>query len=101
MAPDGTPLPVTAHDEEPTVDAVTEYLRAHDPATHAVVLSDPSMELRGTRLASRFPSLRVYAASGVSTALVDFSIVGRLYGFPINMELDADAPTMCGSAPLN
>ena len=92
MAADGTPLPVMARDDEPTVDAITQYLREEDPATHAVVLGDPSMETKGTRLASRFPNLRVYLASAVATSLVDFSIVGRLYGFPINMELEKGAP---------
>ena len=92
MAPDGTMLPVIAHDDEPTVDAITEYLRREDPAVHAVVLGDPSMETQGTRLASRFPLLRVYMASTSSTSLVSDSIVGHLFGFPINMELDEHAP---------
>jgi RyR domain len=38
------------------------------------------------------PKLRVYVATSVSTLLVDFSIVGQLYSFPINMELDTEAP---------
>ena len=78
MAADGELLPVTARDEEPTVDAITEYFRLHDPATHVVVLSDPTMETEGTRLASRFPNLRVYLASAVATTFPDFAIVGRL-----------------------
>jgi hypothetical protein len=92
MAPDGTMLPVIAHDDEPTVEAITEYLRREDPAVHAVVLGDPSMETQGTRLASRFPLLRMYAASTSSTSLVGDSIVGHLFGFPINMELGEHAP---------
>jgi RyR domain len=92
MAADGELLPVTARDEEPTVDAITEYFRLHDPATHVVVLSDPTMETEGTRLASRFPNLRVYLASAVATTFPDFAIVGRLYGFPMNMELEKGAP---------
>lgn len=92
MAPDGTALPVLAHDGEPTVDAITDYLRDRDPSRHAVILGDPNMETLGTRLASRFPALRVYLASATSTALADISIVGQLYSFPVNMELDPDAP---------
>ena len=91
MAPTRAALPVIAFDDAPTVDAITEYLR-QEPARHAVVFGDPSMETEGTRLASRFPELPVYVASAVSTALVDYSLVGHLYGFPINMELDEDAP---------
>lgn len=84
-------LPVTARDAEPTVDAISEYLADADPASHAIVLADASMATEGTRLASRFPALRVYAASAASTSL-DLSVVGRLYSFPIDMELDVDAP---------
>ncbi|WP_445168504.1 hypothetical protein ACTXG7_03690 [Mycolicibacterium sp. Dal123E01] len=92
VAPDGTLLPVAAHDEEPSVDVITKYLRAADPASHAIVLGDPAMAAQATRLASRFPELRVYAASATSKSLVDFSIVGHLYSFPIDMELTAGAP---------
>ena len=91
MTPEGATLPVAARDEEPTVDAISEYLRDKDPSSHAIVLGDASMATQGTRLASRFPTLRVYSASAASTSL-DLSIVGRLYSFPIDMELDADAP---------
>jgi hypothetical protein len=56
------------------------------------MLGDPSMEVTATRLATRFPSLRVYLASAVTKSFVDFSIFGHLYAFPVNMELDADAP---------
>jgi hypothetical protein len=91
MAPADAALPVKALDGEPTVDAIADCLH-HDPASHAVIFGDPSMETAGTRLAARFPDLRVYMASAVSTALVDFSLVGHLYSFPINMELDMDAP---------
>ena len=92
MVADGAPLPLNAHDYDPTVDAITEYLRDKDLATYAVVLGDPLLETEGTRMASRFPRLRVYMASAVTRSLVNFSIVGRLYGFPINMELERDAP---------
>jgi hypothetical protein len=92
MAPDGMPLPLSVRDAEPTVDAITEYLRTEDPATHALVLGNPSMGTQATRLASRFPELRVYLASAASTSLVDFSIVGRLYNFPVSLELKSDAP---------
>ncbi|MCW2691106.1 MAG: hypothetical protein JWR37_5996, partial [Mycobacterium sp.] len=37
MASDGTRPPVMARDDEPTVDAITEYLRDEDPANYAVV----------------------------------------------------------------
>lgn len=92
IAPDGTALPVLAHDDDPTVDAITRYLRNTDAGDCAIVLGDPAMETLGTRLASRFPALRVYLASATSMALADISIVGQLFSFPINMELDPDAP---------
>ena len=92
MAPDGTMLPVVDHNEEPTVDAIAAYLAGKDPASYTFVLGDPSLETQGTRLASRFPDLRVYLASAAATSLVDISIVGQLFSFPIDMELDADAP---------
>lgn len=91
MAPEGAMVPVGACDQEPTVEAITRYLRNEDPNCHAVVLADSSMETLGTRLASRFPELRVYSASAASTSLA-FTNVGHLYSFPINMDLDADAP---------
>lgn len=92
MAPDDEGLCVEAHDAEPAVEAIAEYLEGKDLTTYAVVLGDPSLEVEGTRLASRFPALRVYPASSASMSLVDVSIVGRLYNFPIDMELDPDAP---------
>jgi hypothetical protein len=92
MAPDGTMLPVAARDEEPTVDRIAKFLDGKDPASCAIVLGDDSMDTQGTRLASRFPKLRVYLASAASTSLVDISIVGHLYSCPINLELDPDAP---------
>ncbi len=91
MAPEGTGVLVEPLECEPTVDAISSYLRDRY-ADHAVVLGDPSMETIATRLASRLPKLRVYVASSVSASLVDFSIVGQLYSFPINMELDPHAP---------
>ncbi|PRC57807.1 hypothetical protein C6A85_26810, partial [Mycobacterium sp. ITM-2017-0098] len=75
MTSEGEMLPVTARDVEPTVDAISEYLCNTDPAAHAIVLADASMATEGTRLASRFPTLRVYAASAASTSL-DLSVVG-------------------------
>jgi hypothetical protein len=92
MAPDGTMLAVADHNEEPTVDAIAKYMKNKDPSSYAFVLGDPSLETQGTRLASRFPKLRVYLASGAATSLVDISIVGELFSFPIDMELDVDAP---------
>jgi RyR domain len=92
MAPDGEPMPLTVHDAEPTVDTVTEYLHGADPASHAVVLGKPSMSVLATRLAARFPDLRVYLATTATTSLIDFSIVGRLYNFPVSLQLDTEAP---------
>lgn len=92
MAPDGTMLPVVDYNKEPTVDAIGAYLEGRDPTTYTFVLADPSLETQGTRLASRFPQLRIYLASRAATALLDMSIVGHLFSFPINMELDPDAP---------
>ncbi|WP_157575880.1 RyR domain-containing protein [Mycobacterium sp. GA-2829] len=92
MAPDGTALPVSARDADPTVDALASYLRGTDPRRHALILGDPVMETLGTRLASRFPTLRVYLASTASTSLLDISIIGHLYAFPVDMELEPDAP---------
>jgi hypothetical protein len=91
MAPDGRGLTLEALESEPTVDAITAYAR-DDLSSLAVVLGDPSMETIATRLAARLPRLRVYSVSTVSSALADFSIVGHLYSFPINMELAESAP---------
>lgn len=92
VSPAGSMLAVTAVGEEPTVDAMARYLQGVDSANHIVVLGDPDLETQGTRLASRFPHLRVYSASRTATSLIDMSIVGALYTFPIDMELDAGAP---------
>ncbi|MDA2891255.1 hypothetical protein PDG61_10055 [Mycolicibacterium sp. BiH015] len=91
MTIEGVTLSVTARDEAPTVDAISNYFRSVDARGYAVVLGDPSMATQGTRLAARYPTLRVYAASAASASL-DLSIVGRLYNFPIDMEIDPDAP---------
>jgi hypothetical protein len=92
MAPDDpVGLAVEAVEREPTVDAIAAYVH-DDPASHVVVLGDTTMESTATRLASRLPKLTVYVASSVSTSLVDLAIVGQLYNFPINMELDKHAP---------
>jgi hypothetical protein len=92
ISPGGSILPVVAHSAAPTVDAIAQYLEGKDDATCTVVLSEPNLETQGTRLAARFPQLRVYLASGAATSLMDISIVGDLYTYPIDMELDADAP---------
>ncbi|MDT5092110.1 MAG: hypothetical protein QOH60_1473 [Mycobacterium sp.] len=91
MAPDGKGLKVEPLECDPTVDAITAFAR-DDLSDLAVVLGDPSMETIATRLAARLPKLRVYAVSAVSSALADFSIVGHLYSFPVNMELERSAP---------
>ncbi|MGV0790207.1 RyR domain-containing protein [Mycolicibacterium sp. XJ1819] len=92
MAPDGTMLPVVDHNSNPTVEAIAEYLRDKDPAMHSFVLGDPELETHGTRLASRFPNLRIYLAATAATSLIDVSIVGELFTFPIDMEFETDAP---------
>lgn len=92
ISPGGSIVPVAAHDVEPTVDAIAEYLEGKDERSFTVVLSDPTLETQGTRLASRFPRLRLYLPSEAATSLIDISIVGDLYTYPIDMELDADAP---------
>ena len=92
MTSDGAVLAVVAHDVDPSVETISEYLKGKDPRGYAVILTDPSLEYDGTRLVSRFPDLRVYKASPTAAAVADFSIIGRLYTFPINMDLDVDAP---------
>ena len=92
MAPDGSMISLEAHDADPTVDTITDYLEGKDPRRFAVIITDPSLETEGTRLAARFPDLRIYEASTSATELAESSIVGQLYPFPINMELDPDAP---------
>lgn len=92
MAPDGETLPVHAVNVEPTVEYIDQYLQGRDPSTCAVVLSDPSNTIDGTRLVARFPGLRVYQVSAAATKLAGRSLVGLSYTFPINMDLDDDAP---------
>jgi hypothetical protein len=91
LAPAGSAFPVSARSAEPTVDAISDYV-GDDRRGFAVVFGDPSMETEGIRLAARFPDLKVYVASAVSRELGDYSIIGQLYSFPINMELAEDAP---------
>ncbi|ORA61323.1 hypothetical protein [Mycobacteroides franklinii] len=91
LTPANSALPVIAHNAEPSVDEITEYIR-QDPPAHVVVFSDPAMETEGIRLTARFPDLRLYLASAVSTTFTDFSLAGSLLSFPINMELDQGAP---------
>lgn len=94
LAPGSEALSLIALEADATVETITQYLDNDDNDPHrvAVILVDPSMETEGTRLASRFPHLRVYQASTSATALLDSSIVGRLFPFPINMDLDPHAP---------
>ncbi len=92
VAPSDSMLTVIAHDAEPNVEAITRYLTGKDEASYAFVLSDPALETQGTRLASRFPRVRVYLASAAATSLIDISVVGDLYTYPIDMELDEAAP---------
>ena len=92
MAPSGAMLSLAAHEAEPTVETIAELLESDDQHRVAVMLVDPSMETEGTRLASRFPNLKVYQASSCATALTDSSLVGQLFPFPTNMDLDPHAP---------
>ncbi|OBK71300.1 RyR domain-containing protein [Mycobacterium sp. 1274761.0] len=92
IAPGQTGIAVDAYDVEPTVEVISEHLAGLDSQRCAVVLSDPSIEIHGTRLAARFPRLRIYQASAAAVTLPETSIVGQLYRFPISMELDPDAP---------
>ncbi len=85
-------IAVEARDVEPTMKMICKELAGEDLRRCAVVLSDPSTETHGTRLAARFPRLRIYQASTSAVALPDTSLVGRLYRFPISMQIDADAP---------
>lgn len=63
-----------------------------EPQRFAVVLTDPSLEQFGTRLANRCPKMLVYQATEATSTLSDSSTVGRLYPFPISMALDEDVP---------
>ena len=92
VAPADGMLTVVALDAEPTVEAITDHLTGADLSSYTIVLGDPALEMQGTRLASRFPQLRVYSASDAATSLIDISIVGELFTFPIDMELDEDSP---------
>lgn len=92
VAPAESMLSVVAHDAEPTVEAITRFLAGKDVASHTFVLGDPALQTQGTRLALRFPKLRVYSASEGATSLIDISIVGELFTYPIDMELDEGAP---------
>lgn len=92
IAPGETALPVEAYDAEGTPETVNEILAGNDPADYAVVLADSAFTTTGTRLAASFPTLRIYQASSSTAALPESTIVGRLYPFPINMDLNGTAP---------
>ena len=92
LAPDAPALSLVDLEAEPTVGKIAELFGADGADRVAVILVDPSMETAGTRLASRFADLRIYPASATASALMDSPIVGQLFPFPINMDLDPQAP---------
>jgi hypothetical protein len=92
LAPDNAGVAVEPFEGPPTVETVSKVLDGEDPGRVAVILTEPSLETDGTRLALRFPDLTIYQASGSAPRLNDSSVVGRQHRFPIGMELDADAP---------
>ena len=92
MAAGHASLTVEALETQPTIETINDFIASCDPLRLVVILTDTSTETEGTRLATRFPDLTIYQASSTAALLADFSIVGRLYPFPINMELDDDAP---------
>ena len=92
MAPGEATLPVLPHRFEPTAETIGAYLADLEPSECAVILADPALSTNGTRLAATFPTLRIYQASNSTAALPEATIVGKLYPFPINMDLDENAP---------
>lgn len=88
------PLSVSALGVEPGVPEIEDYLGQLEAARSALVFTDPSTEHRrmATRLALRFPDLKIYQASAVAETLTNTSVIGHLYTYPITMELDHDAP---------
>jgi hypothetical protein len=92
IAPGQHGISVEAAEAKPTIESISKHLAGHDPARCAVVLADPTMSTHGTRLALRFPELRIYQASSSAVTLPQTSIVGRLFSFPISMEIEPDAP---------
>ncbi|WP_431241005.1 RyR domain-containing protein (plasmid) [Mycolicibacterium aichiense] len=90
IAPGEPPMSITAQDVDPTVDAISAFVT--DTPDCCVVLTDPSMETQGTRLAARHPQLTIYVASSSAQTLPESSIVGRIFPFPITMDFSPEAP---------
>lgn len=90
IAPGESLLQIEPLNVDPTVDAISDFV-ADNPHC-CVVLTDPSMETNGTRLAARFPELTIYVASSSAQTLPEASVVSRIFPFPISMNFDAGAP---------
>lgn len=91
IAPGAMALAVESVNAVPSVEAVMELV-GDEQQRFAVVLTDPSFEQYGTRLASRCTKLLIYQATRATSTLSNSSTVGRLYPFPIAMAVDEDAP---------
>lgn len=91
IAPGETSLIVEPCDTRPSVEAIMQIVGT-DEERYAVVLTDPSLEQFGTRLANRCTRMLVYQATEASATLSDSSTVGRLFPFPISMAIDEHAP---------
>lgn len=92
MSPGHLTITLRDNDVEPTVESIAAVVSQHGPRHCTIVLTDPNTANEGTRLAARFQGLRIYQASTSAVSLPEESIVGRLFTFPINMELDEGAP---------
>ncbi|OMC39024.1 hypothetical protein A5740_03010 [Mycobacterium sp. GA-1841] len=94
VAGDGPAVQILPIDSEPTVEMIGQYLKETEPSSVAVILcnTESSGQGVGTRLALRFTGLKIYQVSDSATALTSTSVVGQLYAFPINMDIDATAP---------
>lgn len=92
IAPGQHGISVEAAEAKPTMESISKQLAVHDRARCAVVLADTQMSTHGTRLALRYPELRIYQASSSAVTLPQTSIVGRLFSFAISMEIEPDAP---------
>jgi hypothetical protein len=92
IAPGQDGILIEPDDVKPSMESISKQLAGRDRSRCAVVLADPQMSTHGTRLAVRFPELRIYQASSSAVSLPQTSIVGQLFNFPINMEIDEDSP---------
>lgn len=85
-----SPLQITHLNVEPTVEAISKFVTRNPQC--CVILTDPSMETNGTRLAARHPELTIYASSSSTQTLPETSIVSRIFPFPITMNFAPGAP---------